>query len=581
MNFQQSLTLSGMKRLFLFVFTCALSTATSLAQFPAPDQTSQTTSSQQTSQSIQVPSIGSSMFTTSTDLFRNLQGQGMLIQPPPYDMPVDSNSYVLGPGDIMNVGVWGATPLSYNLSITPEGTLIVPTFGELRVGGATLAHAKEYSRKQLGEQFKKSAITLTLVYPRSFYVIVAGKVRTPGRYTVTSFDRVDRAFTLANLPRSSSDTAKVLPNFSLRRIELLHKDGKSQNVDLLKFFMTGNLADDPYLREGDAIIVPEEDFAAGSISISGAVKMPGNYEYVTGDRLKDLLELSQGLTTLADSAQARIISWNGRIYNQKTVNLDDSSAVNMPLGVNSRVVVPTDLSKVNDFYVWIGGEVQSPGIYPISRDSTRLSTAIGLAGGFTKWASLADARIFRVRRPNQLEPSKIDTLTLISRATGITEEDLPYIALELKMRHDMEVVSTNFVETFVDKDSGQDCTLRSGDIIYVPRNSGAVYVFGQVKTPGYVDYHTGWGWTDYLKAAGGFTDGAEIDKVKIIKGGTYQWCIAGGTELDPGDFVFVPRVSIKTELYSWDLIKDIIGTVGAVASIAATVILVVRTAAGK
>ncbi len=569
-----------MKRIFLFILTGALGTGISLAQFPTQGQTSQTTTTQQTTQPIQMPSLNNT-FTTSADFFRNLQGQGILIQPPPYDMSVDSNTYVLGPGDIVNVGVWGATPFSYNLSLTPEGTLIVPTIGELRLGGKTLAEAKGYSRKLLSEQFKKSAITLTLVYPRSFYVMVAGNVRTPGRYTVTSFDRVDRAFTLANLPKSSSDTTKVFPNFSLRRIQLLHKDGTSQNVDLLKFYMTGNLADDPYLTEGDAVIVPEEDFAAGSISISGAVKMSGNYEYVAGDRLRDLLKLSQGLTSLADSTQARIISWDGKEYNQKTVNLCDTSVANMPLAVNTRVVIPTDLSKVNDFYVWVGGEVQSPGIYPISRDSARLSTVINLAGGFTKWASLTDARIFRIRLPNQGEPYKIDTLSLMSRATGITEEDLPYISLELKMRHDMEVVSANFVKTFVDRDSDYDCTLRSGDIIYVPRSTGAVYVFGQVKMPGYVDYHAGWGYKDYLNAAGGLTDGAEKDKVRIIKGGTYQWYNSDDTKLDPGDYVFVPRVSIKAELYSWNLIKDIIGTVGAVASIAATVILVVRTAAGK
>ncbi len=569
-----------MKKLFSFVFVYCLTTGISLAQFSSQQQT---TGSQQlpTSQSIQMQSLGSSMFTSSADFFRNLQSQGMLIQPPPYDRSVDTNSYVLGPGDIMNIGIWGATPISYNLSVTPEGTLIVPTFGELRVGGKTLTEAKSYVRKELSTQFKKAAITLTLIYPKTFYVIVAGVVRTPGRYTVTSFDRVDRAFALANLPKSSSDTTTVFPNFSLRRIELIHKDGTSQNVDLLKFYETGNLANDPYLRDGDAIIVPMENFAAGSISISGAVKMPGNYEYVQGDRIKDLLELSQGLTPLADSSHARIISWNRKSYEEKTVNLNDSSVVDQPLAVNSRVVVPIDRAKINDFYVWISGEVQTPGIYPISRDSTRLSSVINLAGGFTKWASLPNATVFRIKQANHLEPSKIDTVSLISRVTGLSQEDLPYISLELKLRHKMEVVSTNFVKLFADKDENYNCTLRSGDIIYVPRNSGAVYVFGQVKDPGYVDYHAGWGYSDYLKAAGGFTDGANTGNVKIIKGGTYQWYDDGDTKIEPGDLIFVPRVTIKPQLYTWNLFKDIMGVVGAVASIAATVILVVRTAQGK
>ena len=75
------------------------------------------------------------MFTSSADFFRNLQSQGMLVQPPPYDRQVDTNNYILGPGDILNVGIWGSTPLSLNLAVNPEGTLIIPTFGELEVRG--------------------------------------------------------------------------------------------------------------------------------------------------------------------------------------------------------------------------------------------------------------------------------------------------------------------------------------------------------------------------------------------------------------------------------------------------------------
>lgn len=506
----------------------------------------------------------------------------MLVQPPPYDRSVDSNNYVLGPGDIMNVGIWGATPISYNLSITPEGSLIIPTFGVLKVGDMTLADAKAYLRKELGRQFKNSSITLTLIYPRSFYVMVSGVVKRPGRYVVTSFDRVDRAFSLANLPASSSDTSRMFPNFSLRRIELVHRDGTVQNVDLLKFYMTGNLSDDPYLSEGDAIIVPRENFAAGSISISGAVKMPGNYEYVPGDRIRDLLELSAGLTGLADSAHCEILTWNGRNYERKTVDMRDSTVLDEPLVVNSRVVVPVDRSKINDYYVWITGEVNSPGIYPISRDSTKLSTVIDLAGGFTKWASLSNSVILRQKDPVSYPRSVlIDTLSYMFRASGVSEEQLRYVSNELLMRLDREEVSTDFVRLFVDKDEKYDCTLRSGDSIYVARNRYSVYVFGQVKYPGYVNYHEGWKYSDYVKAAGGYTDAAEAGNVKIIKGGTLQWYGKDETSIRAGDFVFVPKVTIKPQLYSWNLFKDIVTTVGAVASIVTTIVLVVRTAQGK
>ncbi len=573
-----------MKNAILFALAFSMSAGASVAQFLPQRQQQQTGSEQPTSQSIQMPSLTGNMFTSSADFFRNLQSQGMLVQPPPYDRSVDSNSYVLGPGDIVNLGIWGATPISYNVSITPEGSIIIPTFGVLKIGGMTLANAKAFASKTLSKQFKNSGITLTLIYPRSFYVMVGGTVEHPGRYVVTSFDRVDRAFTLANLSMGRIDTVGALPNFSLRRIKLVHSDGKVQNVDLLKFYTTGNLSDDPYLQEGDAIVVPSEDFSSGSISISGAVRMPGNFEYVRGDRMKDLLELSAGLTELADTAHVKVLTWNGKSYDEKTVGLQDSSVLNAPLPANSRVIVPVNRTKVNDFYVWVTGEVNMPGIYPISRDSTKLSTVIALAGGFTNRASLSNAVVLRKRNLSggpQAGSILLDTLSYLSKVNGVTIEQIPYIRDELLMRFDHEQVSTDFVKLFVDKEEKYDCTLHSGDSIYVPTNRNSVYVFGQVRYPGYVNYHKGWDYSDYVREAGGYTNASETGKVKIIKGGTFQWYNSDGATIMPGDLVFVPKVSIKPELFEWTLTQSIIGTIGAVASIITTVYLVIRTSQGK
>ncbi len=579
----------NMKRIFFFavVYCICESTAVSVAQ----SLTSQEQQQQQTqsnpfqspySQTTQTPSAGTtSMFTSSSEFYRNLQSQITILPPPPYDMPVDTNKYVIGPGDIINVGMWGPTPISLNLSVNPEGTLIIPTYGELKIGGMTLADAKAYARKKLGEQFRKSDITLTLIYPRTFYVVVAGRVKTPARYTSNAFDRVDRVFTLSNLPLNSSDTSRP-PDFSLRRIKLIHSNGTSENVDLLKFYQTGNYADDPYLQQGDAIVVPEENFMTGSISISGAVRMPGTYEYVRGDKLEDLLEISQGLTPLADSAHVKVYIWDGSAYFQKAVDLNDSSAIDIPLPVNSRVIVPTDRKKVNDSYVWVSGEVESPGIYPVLQDSTRLSDLVGMAGGFTKWASLPSAVVYRIKQPEVYPPySQINPNVYATRASGLSQEDLSYALQELSISANKEIVSTNFVKLFVDKDESYDCTLRSGDSVYVPRSQLAVYVFGQIKYPGYVDYRDGWSYSDYVNAAGGYTDGAETANIKILKHGTYQWYDIGDTHIEPGDLLFVSRVSIKPELYSWNMFKDIFSLFGTAASLALTAIATIEIARGK
>ncbi len=578
-----------MKRTALILALCLISSAASFAQAQNGSQQQQPQNAMSilqspygstTGQTTGMGAQGTSMFSSSSELYRGLQSQGVTIQPPAYDAPVDTNEYILDPGDLVNVGIWGATPMSYTLSVTPEGTLVIPAFGPLKVGGMTIAAAKDYAVKRLGQQFKNARITLTLVYPRTFYVVVAGEVKTPARYMVNAFDRVDRVFTLANLPKFAGD-ASPLPPFSLRRIKVVHRNGTSQNVDLLKFYQSGDVSDDPYLQPGDAVVVPREDFALGNVSISGAVKMSGTYEHVTGDRLRDILEIAQGLTRIADSSHVEVFEWNGKSYNEEIVDARDSSSLDMPIPASSRIVVPIDRQKVNNYYVYVDGEVKVPGIYPISPDSTTLKDVIGMAGGFTKWASLPGAVIYRTRQPDVFTPAVPSNPSFFTnRATDISQEALSYANQELSMRSGREVVSTDFLKLFADGDQKYDVTLRAGDSIYVPQSQRAVYVFGQVRYPGYIDFHGAWNSDDYIAAAGGMTEGAEHGEVRILKHGTFQWYKPGETNIEPGDLVFVPRVSIKPEVYAWTRFKDILGTVGAIFSLASgvlTAIVLIRT----
>jgi protein involved in polysaccharide export with SLBB domain len=577
-----------MRNLLFVAFVSSITVAASYAQTPSQQQQQQSgaTSAMQAAYAQSSQSSGAStqpggMFTSSAQLFQSLQGGGVSVQPPPYDSPVDTNRYVLGPGDMVNLGVWGATPITQTLSVTPEGTLVFPPFGVLTVGGMSIAAANDYVQKELGKQFKHAVITLTLVYPRSFYIFAAGSVRHPSRYTANAFERVDKVFYQSNLAVSISDSMPV-PNFSLRKIRLVHSDGRTEKVDLLKFYQAGDVSEDPFVNPGDAIVVPKEDFFDGNVIITGAVRMPGMYEYVPGDRFRDLLEISQGLTSIADSSKVKLYVWNQSQYVEKTIDLTDTSALNLPLTPYARIVVPIDRKKINNDYVWVTGEVRAPGIYPISPDSTKLSELISMAGGFTRWASLPDAVVYRTREPNAFTPSRQPFPSwFVSRATNLNAEAVGYASDELNMRAGNEIVSTDFVKLFADRDEKFDCFLQSGDSIYVPQTRRAIYVFGQVKYPGYVEYRAGWSYSDYISAAGGIKGGAEEGSIMILKHATYQWYKPGDTHLEPGDLVFVPRVSIKPELYSWNLFKDIIGTIGSVASIALTAILVIRTAQGK
>ena len=87
---------------------------------------------------------------------------------------------------------------------------------------------------------------------------------------------------------------------------LLKRNGKVINVDLRKYFATGDDKYNPYLLEGDWIVVQRRDLSS-FVAIYGAVNKPGAYEFVQGDKLTDIVEIAGGTIESADLENVEII----------------------------------------------------------------------------------------------------------------------------------------------------------------------------------------------------------------------------------------------------------------------------------
>ena len=78
---------------------------------------------------------------SKTDLKNMIQAP--VTNVPALEGPVDPEKYYVGPSDILSVNIWISPPLNFSLTVTPEGTLIIPTVGEVRVTDLTLREAKK------------------------------------------------------------------------------------------------------------------------------------------------------------------------------------------------------------------------------------------------------------------------------------------------------------------------------------------------------------------------------------------------------------------------------------------------------
>ncbi|HUN66974.1 MAG TPA: SLBB domain-containing protein, partial [Bacteroidota bacterium] len=457
---------------------------------------------------------------------------------------VDPDLYFVGPSDLFSVNIWMSPPLSFSIPVTPEGTLIVPTVGEIRVANLSLTKARELILAEGRKKYLRVDLTVTLMRPRQVLVNVMGRVLNPAVYTLSATDRVSRAIDMANSVKrtqSDDDLAVIRKDMSVRSITVRHHDGTEDRVDLPKYLATHEGRWNPYLREGDIVLVPRRPEAKFTFAVYGQVNAGGRYELVDGDRISGALQIAQGLTSLGipDRVIFSRLGEDGQTMTNREFSIGDLKSGRMadePLQPGDRIIVQRRSDQREDFNVDVKGEVVYPGTYPITKERTKLSEVIRMAGGFTERAALGMAYVLRRTVPVE---SRDESHLLDLRGLPATDDSIGYgLATELRLTH--EEVRTDFVRLFVKGDSAEDVVLNAEDQVIVPSKEKTVYVFGQVVSPGHIPVTEGKDVAFYIQRAGGYADHASSGGVKVIKGKTRQWMSPGDTKVEEGDYIWVP-----------------------------------------
>ena len=489
----------------------------------------------------------------------------------PLESTINPEKYFVGPSDLIAVNIWMSPPINFTLTVSPEGTLTIPTIGEVQIADLTLAKAKEKILSEARKKYLTADITATLVKPRPIIVTVTGSVLKPGLYTLNAVDRVNRAIEEANKP------SQAPPEMSMRNIVLKHKDGSIDRVDLVKFLATKDDRWNPYLRECDIVIAPRKNQLKNVIGIYGEVNSPGRYEFVEGDSLHDIFQIGMGFTRLAlmDSVEFSRLNIDGTILHSEIIDVTkilDGTQPDFKLESGDRIVVKAKKELREDYRVYISGEVLNPGTYPITKNRTKLSEVINQAGGFTEFASLKSAELNR----RSVQPSEVEIERLLSSRGGVSKEDSLDYYLETELRLRKEIVNVDFEKLFLKNDSLQDVILQSEDYIFVPSVKKTIYVFGQVISPGHIPFVDGRNADYYVKKAGGFTDRAREADLKIIKSKTKQWLDPGETTIEDGDYVWIPKDPERPFSYYMTIASQAATVLSVIIGIAVVVVQVTK-----
>lgn len=487
----------------------------------------------------------------------------------PSDNVVVASQYTIGPGDVIVIQKLDALAQEEYAVVSPENLLIVPRIGMISVAGATLDRVRDTIVALYRQRIPTVPVYVGLRRSRSVYVTVQGNVLFPGVYSVPASMRLMTLLRLAMQGTTQQRTEpelqravqrsfgqigdlsrdeqllwrdyEFLPPSSLRSIVVRHSDGRTSIVDGERALLDPSSPENPYLREGDVIVVPREQVEQPRITIQGAVARPRTTVYRRGDRLSFLLKLGGGL--LPESGSIWLVQGGKRTEVRADAQMNLLSE-DMPLEPGAVVVVerirpePTTTGSVR-----IIGEVRRPGAYPIVQWQTRLRDVIEEAGGFTERAALSLAYILR-REPDQAGSSLLPPNPYIERMrrlqyTNLVPEDTLRLFVDELARRPM--VACDFQACFERGSTDDNVVLADGDVIVVPPSPNVVYVYGQVNKAGFVEYHPGKDAEYYITRAGGRTELADQGRERVIKGRSGVWMPFDETVIEPGDRIYVPH----------------------------------------
>jgi len=351
-----------------------------------------------------------------------------------------SNHYLLGPGDVLQISVWGYPELTNVITVRPDGMVSFPLIKEIKATGMTPEELRQEINKQLCEVIKDAQISLIVINFRTINISVLGEVNKPGLYPLSG--RVD-------VLKAISAAGGLTDEAGLRNATIIRKTQEILPVDLEKLLIQNDLSQNYLLNSGDSLYIPKA-FAITNISIAGEVNSPGLYSIEGKVDVLKAMSACRGLTQKADLKNAIITKLNDEIIqvDLEKLLIQNDLTQNYPLESGDSLFVPIALEN----YIYVLGEVKKPGLYAIEEVCTVVE-AISLAGGYTGSARLKSCVVIR-RFPRDEEGLKMRTITL---------KDVKVIREKYE-----QVIEINLEKILKDGELAQNIALQPQDIVYLP-----------------------------------------------------------------------------------------------------------------
>ena len=335
---------------------------------------------------------------------------------PGNEVPIPTD-YRIGPGDLLDIQLFGQRNESFSLVISREGMIRFPGIGPINAfekGTSFIElknHLKEKILKQLGEGVQTS---ISLGAFRSIRIFLLGEVRKQGAYTVSALSTTINALL---------SCGGIKETGSLRKIQLKRAGNLVATLDLYDLLLEGDTSEDQALQPGDVIFVPVVE---KQVTISGAVKRPAKYEILGGETLSQVVDIAGGTNARSALDLIRLERLNSD-YRNVVKNLNFSENKDFKIASGDLISIGFAGSSVKNV-VSIIGAVEKVGDYEW-RENLKLTDIISSKDDFLTNTDLNYGIIRRMNQDGTYSCFGFKPIDLVSSTTepvGLELMDLIY-----------------------------------------------------------------------------------------------------------------------------------------------------------
>ncbi|MGA6119738.1 SLBB domain-containing protein [Sphingobacterium anhuiense] len=404
-----------------------------------------------------------------SDLFKNSE----ITFEPNLRMATPS-SYIIGPDDEILLDITGDNEASYQLPVSPDGTITVEYVGKVAVSGLSIAAAKSKIQQRLSGTYPairsgQTQVDVNIGNIRSIRITLTGAVTKPGTYTLPSLATVFNALYASGGPSEKG---------TYRQIQVVRNNQVVTTIDLYDFLANGIQRGNIRLQDQDIIHIP---VYGSRVQFEGEVKRPAIFETVSGESLLDLVKYAGGFSENAYTAKVKVLQKTDKERSVKDIYADQFADYSPKSG--DQFIVEPILERFAN-RVSILGAVFRPGLYGMEPGMT-LKELLEQADGVREDAFLERGIINRLRADNSAELINFNVREVLAG----TAVDIP-----LKREDKIEIAS-----------------------LFDLRDEYKFTVQGEVRLPGDFPFASNATLGDLIQKAGGLNESAKNARIEIAR----------------------------------------------------------------